>query len=168
MEHSAAVGHDLRGIGDGGTADTVGRLRSWRHEKRLSQFLQLASAATHRLSMSPDDFFALSKDIRYVATYSNGHLTTDARADLSNASASESDKYEELFVNPTLLKLTTQRGNLDCGGLDYVVIRYGNFFQLVIPVADGHVSICIEPHADLQKVIAAIQARLKESGAASQ
>jgi hypothetical protein len=106
--------------------------------------------------MSPDDFFALSKDIRYVAIYSNGHLTTDARADLRNASATESDKYEELFVNPALLKLTTQRGNLDCGGLDYVVVRYGNFFQLVIPAADGHYSICFEPHADLQAVIAAV------------
>jgi hypothetical protein len=111
--------------------------------------------------MSPADLFAVSKDIRYVAVYRDGQLSTDARADLKNASASESDKYEELFVNPTLLKLTTQRGNLDCGGLDYVLIRYGNFFQLVIPVSDGHYSICIEPHADLQKVIAAVRDQIR-------
>jgi hypothetical protein len=110
--------------------------------------------------MSPADFFAVSKDVRYVAIYRGGKLTTESRADLKNASGSESDKYEELFVNPTLLKLTTQRGNLDCGGLDYVVIRYGSFFQLVIPVADGHVSICIEPNADLQNVIAAARGQI--------
>ena len=42
-------------------------------------------------------------------------------------------RYEELLVNPTLLELTRQRGNIDCGGLEYLVIRYGNFFQLVLP-----------------------------------
>ena len=110
--------------------------------------------------MSPADFFALAQDIRYVAIYRDRTLTADARPDLKNASASESDKYEELFVNPTLLKLTTQRGNLDCGGLEYIVVRYGNFFQLVIPAINGHYSICIEPHADLQKVISAVRERI--------
>jgi hypothetical protein len=117
--------------------------------------------------MSPADFFALSKDIRYVAIYRDGKLTADARADLKNASASESDKYEELFVNPTLLKLTTQRGNLDCGGLEYIVVRYGNFFQFVIPTIDGHYSICIEPHADLRNVISALHGRIAKGSAAT-
>ena len=64
-----------------------------------------------------DRIFAVSPDIRYVALYRNGALESHQRPGLENTSASESDKYEELLVNPTLLKCATQRGNLDCGGL---------------------------------------------------
>jgi len=66
------------------------------------------------------------------------------RSDLSGASASESDRYEELLVNPTLLTLVKQRGAIDCGGAHYVIVRYGNFYQLVIDLGDGHVSVCLE------------------------
>ena len=51
-------------------------------------------------------------------------------------------------MNPTLLKLATQRGNIDCGGLEYVLVRYGSFFQFVAPARWGHVSVCIEADAD--------------------
>jgi flavin-dependent dehydrogenase len=47
-------------------------------------------------------------------------------------------------VNPTLLKLVQQRGDIDCGGMQYVIIRYGNFYQWVTPIKDGHVSIGLE------------------------
>ena len=53
-----------------------------------------------------------------------------------------------LLVNPTLLKLAAQRGNIDCGGLEYAMVRYGSFFQFVLPTARGHVSVCIEKDAD--------------------
>jgi hypothetical protein len=43
--------------------------------------------------------------------------------------------------------LTTQRGDIDAGGLRYVLVRYGNFFQLVLPVPGGHVSIALESQA---------------------
>lgn len=92
--------------------------------------------------------FALSKDIRYVATYFDGQLEMQSADDRAGASSSESDRYEELLVNPTLLKLASQRGNIDCGGLEYLLIRYGNFFQLVQPTASGHVSVCIESSGD--------------------
>jgi hypothetical protein len=95
-----------------------------------------------------DALFALTSDIRYVAVYRRGELSLRQRPDLNLASASESDRYEELLVNPTVLTLTRQRGNIDCGGLDYVVIRYGNFFQFVAPIDGGHVSVAFEPHAD--------------------
>ena len=52
------------------------------------------------------------------------------------------------MVNPTLLKLTSQRGGIDCGGMEYVLVRYGNFFQFVMPAPWGHVSVCIEQDAD--------------------
>ena len=81
-----------------------------------------------------DALFELTSDIRYVAVYRHGELSLRQRSKPTLASASESDRYEELLVNPTLLTLTRQRGDIDCGGLDYVVIRYGNFFQFVAPI----------------------------------
>jgi hypothetical protein len=95
-----------------------------------------------------DALFELTSDIRYAAVYKHGELSLRQRPDLTLASASESDRYEELLVNPTLLTLTRQRGDIDCGGLAYVVIRYGNFFQFVAPIDGGHVSVAFEPDAD--------------------
>ncbi|MFA6053152.1 MAG: hypothetical protein WC762_11230 [Methylobacter sp.] len=92
--------------------------------------------------------FQLSESVRYVAIYKNGQLESKSKSNTLGASSSESDRYEELLVNPTLLKLTSQRGNIDCGGLDYVLVRYGNFFQFVLPTSWGHVSVCIEADAD--------------------
>lgn len=106
-----------------------------------------------------DRIARISPEIRYVAVYRDGELSMWQREGLSGASASESDKYEELIVNPTLLKLVTQRGNIDCGGAAYVVIRYGNFFEIVMPAAWGHVSVGVEPTADpiaLQAAMAAV------------
>ena len=95
-----------------------------------------------------DTLFHVTKEIRYVAVYSAGQLFIRQRPDLLHASASDSDRYEELLVNPTLLTLTRQRGAIDCGGLAYLIVRYGFFFQLVIPLKDGHISIAFEPQAD--------------------
>ena len=95
-----------------------------------------------------DEIFALSSDVRYVAIYRDGQLSTRSRNGTLAASAAESDKYEELLVNPTLIKLASQRGNIDCGGLDYLIVRYGNFFQFVLPASWGHVSVCFEPSCD--------------------
>ena len=72
--------------------------------------------------------FALSGAIRYAALYRGGLLFTQQR--------------DGLFVNPTLLTLARQRGNLDCGGAEFVLVRYGNFYQLVIDLPDGHASVC--------------------------
>lgn len=91
-----------------------------------------------------DDLFALSQEVRYVAIYRDGELETQSRTGTVGSSAAESDVYEELLVNPTLLTLAKQRGDIDCGGLDYIVIRYGNFYQLVLPRRWGHVSVCLE------------------------
>ena len=95
-----------------------------------------------------DKIFTISDDIRYVAVYRDGQLESKAKEGSRDASSFESDHYEELLVNPTLLKLASQRGNIDCGGLDYLIVRYGNFFQFVLPVSWGHVSVCIEKSAD--------------------
>jgi hypothetical protein len=91
-----------------------------------------------------DKIFAVVPAIRYVALYQQGNLTSRQRSALSDASASESDRYEELFVNPALLTLARQRGNLDCGGAKFVLVGYGNFYQLVVNLPDGHASVCFE------------------------
>ena len=78
--------------------------------------------------------FSLSQNVRYIAIYRDGELETMSKEGITSASGSESDRYEELLVNPTLLTLTTRRGNIGCGGLEYLIIRYGNFFQFVLRV----------------------------------
>lgn len=95
-----------------------------------------------------DDIFSLSVGIRTVAVYREGELEMKTREAAVDASSPETDRYEELLVNPTLIKLASQRGNIDCGGLDYLIVRYGSFFQFVIPAEWGHVSVCIEKTAD--------------------
>ena len=108
-----------------------------------------------------DEIFAVSDDVRYVAIYRDGQLETKSKGGTQGASSSESDRYEELLVNPILIKAASQRGNSDCGGLDYLLVRYGNFFQFVLPASWGHISVCIEKSADPiaigQKVMAILE-----------
>lgn len=105
--------------------------------------------------MQPDDdkiidsLFQFSEQIRYVAIYRNEHLTTKQKQQQADSSSDESDKYEELFVNPALLTLARQRGNVECGGLNFMIIAYGNFFQLIKEIDKGHISICLNKEADL-------------------
>jgi hypothetical protein len=110
-----------------------------------------------------DSILALSEYIRYAAMYNHGELVTSSKSGTKGASSSESDKYEELLVNPAILTLVNQRGNIDCGGAKFVLIRYGNFYQIVIPIVDGHISICVEPYADPLKLMEPIVAVLGRS-----
>lgn len=50
--------------------------------------------------------FAAAPDVRYVAVYWNGELHMRQRAGLTGASTSESDRYEELLVNPASAVVT--------------------------------------------------------------
>jgi hypothetical protein len=88
--------------------------------------------------------FAASPKVRYVAAYLDDELQLRSRADVQLLGDNESDRYEELIVNPTLLKLLTQRGNIDCGGLHHVVVRYGTFFAYIQPLHNGHVTVSFE------------------------
>lgn len=96
-----------------------------------------------------DDLFNFLLEIRYVAIYQNAELTFKQRKQTSDSSSSETDKYEELLVNPTLLTIARQRGNIDCGGLRFIILGYGNFYQLVKEIKNGHISICLEKNVDL-------------------
>jgi len=74
--------------------------------------------------MMIEDIFAISDNVRYVAIYRDGKLETRSKGGTEGASSLETDRYEELLVNPTLIKLASQRGNIDCGGLEYLIVRY--------------------------------------------
>jgi hypothetical protein len=117
-----------------------------------------------------DRCLELSPDVRYVAVYRDGVLQSRERARVAGASATESDRYEELLVNPAVLTLVRQRGNIDCGGVRYVLVRYGNFFAFVYPLTGGHVAVALEPAVDLQRLLGVIERKLGEwvgaSGAA--
>jgi hypothetical protein len=108
-----------------------------------------------------DALFGIGPDIRYVAVAQGGDLVMRERPELAAASSGESDRYEELLVNPTLLGLAKRRGDIDCGGLEYLVVRYGNFFQVVMAHGDGHVSVAVEPTGDPVAVAAKIRATLR-------
>ncbi len=102
----------------------------------------------------------ISADIRYVAIYRGGRLASWERPSLAAPSSAESDRYEELIVNPTLLTLLSQRGNIDCGGLRFVVVRYGNFFQAIFPLPGGHASVAFEPTANPPDIVFPIRSLL--------
>lgn len=110
----------------------------------------------------PDDLrasiFALGAHIRYVAFGSGQDVTTAEREGIGDASAGSSDFFEELLVNPALLTLARQRGELDCGGLRHLIVGYGNFHQVVVPMPEGagHVSVCVELDADPNEVAARV------------
>ena len=91
-----------------------------------------------------DACFSASGNVRYVAVYIDGSLELKPRADMQLLGSRESDRYEEIIVNPTLLKMLSQRGNIDCGGLKYVIVRYGNFFAFIYPLVNGHVTVSFE------------------------
>jgi hypothetical protein len=95
-----------------------------------------------------DAIFELGPHVRYVAFGSEQDVELHQRDGLANASDAGSDFFEELLVNPTLLTLARQRGELDCGGLRWILIGYGNFDQVVVPTANGHVSVAVELDAD--------------------
>jgi hypothetical protein len=96
--------------------------------------------------------FGIGPHIRYVAFGNGQRVETVQRDGIADASDASSDFYEELLVNPTLLKLARQRGDLDCGGLRHLIVAYGNFNQVVVPTPSGHVSVCVERDADAEAV----------------
>jgi hypothetical protein len=108
--------------------------------------------------------FALSPLVRYVALLRGRDLELQERPGLAGASASETDRYEELLVNPAVLTLLRRRGEIDCGGLDHVWIRYGNFWTGLFPTAEGHVNVGLEPDAVPTEHVAAIRSALTRAG----
>jgi hypothetical protein len=106
--------------------------------------------------------FALGDHIRYVAVAHGQQVELQQRDGLEDASSTESDRYEELLVNPALLVLTRQRGEIDCGGLVHVIVRYGSFAQVVVPDPEGgHVSVAVAPDHDTVMVAEFVEQLLR-------
>jgi hypothetical protein len=96
-----------------------------------------------------DAILESSPTIVYVALFpGDGSPVFRQRQGVDTGATAESDQYEELIVNPALVELARRRGEIDCGGLRYLVVRYGNFFQLVVPLGRGHLSVCFDEAAD--------------------
>lgn len=93
------------------------------------------------------DLFALG-DIGYIAMASGQEVVARIAPGLVTTTTEESNFYEELLVNPTLLTLAGQRAGLDCGGLDHIAVGYRGFTQLLVPMERGHVSVGISRRAD--------------------
>ena len=99
-----------------------------------------------------DELLNTFSDIRYVALYDYHSIISKQRHQHADSSSAESDRYEELLVNPVLLTAARQRGNIDCGGLRFLLIAYGNFYQLIKETSVGHISICLEKQADISRL----------------
>jgi len=108
------------------------------------------------------NLFQKYSQIRYIAIYTKDELISEQRENILNSSALESDKYEELLVNPTLLSLARQRGNIDCGGLIYLLVCYGNFYQFLKEIPNGHISICISQVEEVMGIVKEINQELEE------
>ena len=103
----------------------------------------------HREERLSTRLFALEPKIRYVAVNQNGKiLEMEQSSAHPSYNAAETDRIEELVVNPIVLEITARRGNLDMDGIRYVIIRYGTQYQLLMPYQNGHISIGVELQDD--------------------
>jgi hypothetical protein len=99
--------------------------------------------------------------IRYVAVNQEGRITEMTQR-IPSHNPPVTDYMEELIVNPAVLTLVQRRGNLDLGGAPWILIRYGLQYQLLLPYQQGHVSVGLEPEADVVHLAAAIAERLRQ------
>ncbi len=93
--------------------------------------------------------FDLDANIRYVAVNQNERIVEmEQNPKTPSLNPTETDRMEELIVNPIILQLARLRGNLDMEGIRYVVIRYGTLYELIFPYKDVHISIGLAADAN--------------------
>src|SRR5579871_3088769 len=106
--------------------------------------------------------FRMEPKIRYVAVNQNGEIVEmEQSPSHPSYNACETDRMEELIVNPVMLELAARRGNLDMQGIRYVIIRYGTQYQLLMPYQEGHLSIGVESQDDPVEIASKVAAALK-------
>ena len=106
--------------------------------------------------------FRMEPKIRYVAVNQKGKIVEmEQSSSHPSYNPNETDRMEELIVNPIVLELVARRGNLDMDGIRCVVIRYGTQYQLLIPYGEGHLSIGVELQDDPLQIASKITAALK-------
>ncbi len=109
-----------------------------------------------------DQVYSMSDHIRYVAVYYHGKLQSVSKPGLARLNLWDLDKYDELIVNPTLITLLRQRGNIDCGGIRQVIIEYRDIVQFVHPINGGHLSVGFAPLTDYTRFIPKITKLLRD------
>ena len=93
--------------------------------------------------------FNLEPRLRYVAVNQEGRiLEMEQSPSHPTYNPQETDRMEELIVNPIVLEMAARRGNIDMEGIRYVVIRYGTQYQVLMPYLEGHLSIGVELRDD--------------------
>ncbi len=107
------------------------------------------------------DIFKLGV-VGYIALNSGQEVLMRIAPGLDSGTSSETNFYEELLVNPTLLKLASQRGEVDCGGLNYIAIGYGDFTQLIMRMKDGHISLGISRKENTGEVAGLVNSVLQK------
>jgi len=103
------------------------------------------------VKISPE-VFELDPGIRYLAVNQGGEIVEMAQRRPSHNPV-ETDRMEELLLNPAILELTKRRGDLDLDGIRYIIIRYGLQYQAVFNYRNGHVSVGIESDSDAVSVV---------------
>lgn len=97
--------------------------------------------------------FELDSNIRYVAVNQRGRIVEmEQNPKWPSYDSPDTDRMEELIVNPVVVELAKRRGALDLDGIRYMVIRYGLQYQLIFPFKQGHLSIGVELGADIIEV----------------
>jgi hypothetical protein len=106
--------------------------------------------------------FALEPKIRYVAVNQAGAILEMEQSPAHPTyNPHETDRIEELVVNPIVIEITRRRGNLDMDGIRYVVIRYGTQYQLLMPYKDGHLSLGVELEDDPHEIAKTVAGHLR-------
>ncbi|HKC10886.1 MAG TPA: hypothetical protein VKI41_02385 [Vicinamibacteria bacterium] len=89
--------------------------------------------------------FRIEPKIRYVAVNQDVRIVEMVQSPQHPSyNPPESDRIEELIVNPIVLEITRRRGEIDMQGVRHVLIRYGTQYQLILPYGDGHASVGVE------------------------
>lgn len=121
---------------------------------------------------APDDaealfaaVFGIGKEVRYVAIREGRDVIMRLAEGTPTATTPTSNYFEELLVNPAVLLLTDHRGALDCDGMQYVVIRYGDFQQFIARTAEGHISIGLPMRAVPEELSGRLKPILAAHGA---
>lgn len=105
--------------------------------------------------------FNLEPRLRYVAVNQEGRiLEMEQSPSHPTYNPQETDRMEELIVNPIMLELAARRGNIDMEGIRYIVIRYGTQYQVLMPYLEGHLSIGVELQDDPFEIAARVAAAL--------
>lgn len=106
----------------------------------------------------------LSPDVRHVTISRGGALTTAARPIGARVPAAGAVETEELLVNPALLLLALHHGTIAGEALRYLVIRYHDRHQLLVPIRGGHLSVALDPEGrpgDLGEAIQHLLGRME-------